>query len=149
LASTFATRPPSQPARTCDPQRCPERAGGHPVAPSSSSSAALEDADRDGRPARGSHPARETIRAVARYRAEVLEELARHGLIPGPDTPPERANELLKSIYIFEIRDARLRHRERERVLGPQPLEPYRREIRALQERYPVLRLPAHHWLER
>lgn len=87
--------------------------------------------------------------AVARYRPEVLEELARHGFTPRPETPPERAYELLKSIYTFEIRAARLRHLERERVLGPQPLDPYRREIRAIQDRYPVLRLPAHHWLER
>lgn len=87
--------------------------------------------------------------AVARYRPEVLEELARHGLTPRPETPPERAYELLKSIYTFEIRAARLRQRERERVLGPQPLDPYRREIRAIQDRYPVLRLPAHHWIER
>ncbi len=87
--------------------------------------------------------------AVARYRPEVLEELARHGLTPRPETPPERAYELLKSIYTFEIRAARLRHLERERILGPQPLDPYRREIRAIQDRYPVLRLPAHHWIER
>ena len=89
------------------------------------------------------------MRAVARYRPEVLEELARHGLVPRPDTPPERAYELLKSIYTFEIREARIRHREREQVLGPQSLEPYRREVRALQDRYPVLRLPAAHWVER
>ncbi len=87
--------------------------------------------------------------AVARYRPEVLEELLRHGIVPRPDTPPERAYELLKSIYTFEIREAKFRHRERERVLGPQPLEIYRREVRALQDRYPVLRLPPFHWLER
>jgi len=87
--------------------------------------------------------------AMARYRPEVLAELARHGVVPRSETPPERAYDLLKSIYTFEIRAARLRHRERERVLGPQPLAPYRREIHAIQERYPVLRLPAHHWVER
>jgi hypothetical protein len=86
---------------------------------------------------------------VARYRAEVLAELVRHGIVPGPETPAERVYELLKSIYTFEVRDVRLRHRERERVLGPQPLDLLRREIRELQARYPVLRLPAHHWVER
>lgn len=85
---------------------------------------------------------------MARYRPEVLEELAKHGLIPRPDTPPERAYELLKSIYTFEIREAKFRRRESERVLGPQPLDAYRREIRAIQDRYPVLRLPARHWVE-
>jgi len=87
--------------------------------------------------------------AVTRYRPEVLAELAAHGLVPRPETPPERVYDLLKSIYTFEVREARMRHRERERVLGPQPLDPYRRELRALQERYPVLRLPAWHWVER
>jgi hypothetical protein len=86
---------------------------------------------------------------VTHFRREVLEELARHGLIPRPDTPPESVYELLKSIYTFEVREANLRRRERERVLGPQALEDYRREIRAIQDRYPVLQLPAHHWVER
>ncbi|HKB95083.1 MAG TPA: hypothetical protein VKC62_12750 [Gaiellaceae bacterium] len=86
---------------------------------------------------------------MARYRPEVLAELARHGIVPRPETPPERVYELLKSIYTFEVREAKFRRRELERVLGPQPLEPYRREIRALLERYPVLSLPAHHWVER
>jgi len=86
---------------------------------------------------------------MPRYRPEVLAELARHGLVPRPDTPPDRVYDLLKSIYTFELRAARLRHQERERILGPQSLEPYRRELHAIQERYPVLRLPAHHWVER
>jgi len=86
---------------------------------------------------------------VARYRPEVLEELARHGIVPRPETPPERVYDLLKSIYTFEVREARMRHQERQRVLGPQPLDAYRQEIRALGERYPVLRLPPYHWLER
>ena len=86
---------------------------------------------------------------MPRYRPEVLEELARHGIVPRPETPPERVYELLKSIYTFEIREARLRHREMERVLGPQPLDEYRREVQALLDRYPILRLPAHHWVER
>lgn len=86
---------------------------------------------------------------MPRYRPEVLEELARHGIRPRSDTPAERVYDLLKSIYTFELRAAKLRHQERVRVLGPQSLEPYRREIRAIQDRYPVLRLPAHHWVER
>lgn len=86
---------------------------------------------------------------MARYRPEVLEELLRHGLVPRPDTPPERVYDLLKSIYTFEIREAKLRHRELERVLGPQPLDALRAAVRALRDRYPVLRLPAHHWVER
>jgi hypothetical protein len=87
--------------------------------------------------------------SVARYRREVLAELAGHGIVPDEASPPEKVYELLKSIYTFEIREARLRYQERVRVLGPQPLEPYRREIQAIQDRYPVLRLPPFHWVER
>lgn len=86
---------------------------------------------------------------MSRYRPEVLALLLPHGLVPRPETPPERAYDLLKSIYTFEIRLAKARFREKERVLGPQPLDAYRREVAALQDRYPVLRLPAHHWVER
>jgi len=86
--------------------------------------------------------------AVPRYRPEVLAALARHGIVPLPDTPPERAYELLKSIYTFEIREAKSRHREKERLLGPQPLDDYRREVRALQDRYPLLRVPSRHWVD-
>jgi hypothetical protein len=86
---------------------------------------------------------------VPRYRPEVLEELARHGLVPRPETTPGRVYDLLKSIYAFEVREAKLRHRERARVLGPQPLDALRADLRALLDRYPVLRLPPHLWLER
>ena len=44
---------------------------------------------------------------VPRYRPEVLAELVRHGIVPHPDTPPERAYDLLKSIYTFELREAK------------------------------------------
>jgi hypothetical protein len=86
---------------------------------------------------------------VASYRPEVLEELALHGIVPRPETSPERVYDLLKSIYTFEVRAAKHRHRERERVLGPQPLDALRADLRALLDRYPVLRLPAPHWVER
>jgi hypothetical protein len=86
---------------------------------------------------------------MLRYRPEVLHLLSAHGIVPRPESPPERVYELLKSIYTFEIRAAKLRHREKERVLGPQPVDALRREVAALQDRYPVLRLPAHHWVER
>jgi hypothetical protein len=84
-----------------------------------------------------------------RYRSEVLELLLDHGLMPRPSTPPERAYELLKSIYAFEVRELNRLRREEERVTGRRSLDAYRAALRALRRRYPVLELPAHHWVER
>jgi hypothetical protein len=86
---------------------------------------------------------------MVRYRPEVLEQLLQHGLVPRPQTPPEPVYDLLKAIYTFEIRAAKLRHQEVARVLGPQPLDAYREAVRAIQNRYPVLRLPPTYWVER
>jgi hypothetical protein len=55
---------------------------------------------------------------------------------------------LLKSIYSYEIRRLKARHREKERVLGPQPLEDYRRGLHELKERYRVLKLAWWQWVE-
>lgn len=83
-----------------------------------------------------------------RYRPFVLEELARWGLVPRPGTDPAAVYSLLKSIYSYEIRRMKARHREKERVLGPQPLEDYRRGLHELKERYRVLKLAWWQWVE-
>jgi len=87
--------------------------------------------------------------AAHRYRPEVLELLERHGLRPRPESDPAAVYDLLKSLYAFEVRRLRLGHQEKERVLGPQPIEDLRRGLAELLDRYPVLRLPSHHWVER
>ena len=86
--------------------------------------------------------------ASYRYRAEVIAELDRHGIRPHGEIPPERVYDLLKSIYTFEVRELNARRREIERVLGPQPLDNYRKRLHALLDRYPVLRIPSQHWVE-
>ena len=83
-----------------------------------------------------------------RYRSDVLGELARWGIVPGPATAPEKVYELLKSIYSYEIRRLRARYKEKERVLGPQPLDDYRRGLHALKEEYRVLKRPWWQWVE-
>ena len=83
-----------------------------------------------------------------RYRPQVLAELTRHGVAPTPDVPPRRVYEFVKSLYTFEIRELKLKRREVGRVLGDQPLELYRAQLRELQERYPVLGLPPEAWVE-
>ncbi|MFP3942164.1 MAG: hypothetical protein ACLF0P_17855, partial [Thermoanaerobaculia bacterium] len=61
---------------------------------------------------------------------------------------PAKVYELLKSIYSYEIRRMRARHKEKERVLGPQPLDDYRRGLHALKEEYRVLKRPWWQWVE-
>ncbi len=83
-----------------------------------------------------------------RYRSFVLDELARWGIAPGPATPPATAYHLLKTIYAFEIREMKLRRRELEHALGPQPLDDYRRGLERLKAKYRVLKLAASEWVE-
>lgn len=83
-----------------------------------------------------------------RYRSFVLAELARWGIVPGPATGPREAYGLLKAIYSYEIRRMRSLHKEKERVLGPQPLDDYRQGLERLKERYRVLKLTPEEWLE-
>lgn len=82
------------------------------------------------------------------YHPNVLRELERWGIAPAPETEPSRAYFLLKAIYCFEIREMKQRRREKEEVLGPQPLEDYRRELDRMKERYDLLRVPARKWVE-
>lgn len=83
-----------------------------------------------------------------RYRPFVLEQLARWGIVPSSRTDPKRAYFLLKAIYCFEIREMKIRRKEKERVLGPQPLDDYRRGLERLKDKYAVLKLPARDWVE-
>jgi len=83
-----------------------------------------------------------------RYRPEILAALERHGLRPTPETDPHAVYDLLKAIYTFEIRGMKARRKEAEAVLGPQPLDAYRRQLQRLKARYPVLQIPAHHWVD-
>jgi hypothetical protein len=84
-----------------------------------------------------------------RYRPEVLQELERIGLRPTPETDPRKVYDFLKALYTFEIREMKARRRELERVLGPQPLDDYRRGLHALKSRYPLLEMPALYWVDR
>jgi hypothetical protein len=83
-----------------------------------------------------------------RWRPGVLAELERFGLRPRPATDPGRVRDLLKTLYTHEIRLAKLRRHEIERVLGPQPLDDYRREVHELKARYPLLGLPLELWVD-
>jgi len=78
-----------------------------------------------------------------RYRETVLNELARHGIIPRDDTPPELIHEFINALYVYEIRS--LRKEMRARLI---PKEDYAKLVEELRKRYPILSLSLGYWIE-
>ena len=76
------------------------------------------------------------------YRADVLEQLWRHGVQPTPMTSPELVHEFVSDLYRFEIR--RLRSRL---VRGDIPKDGYANRVVQLRRRYPLISLKPHQWL--
>jgi len=72
-----------------------------------------------------------------------LEELARHGVIPLGDTPPETAHQFVNDLYIFEIRSLK-----KQLLAGEIPKSDYSNRVEMLRNRYPILSLPIHFWTE-
>ena len=80
---------------------------------------------------------------MIRYKLEILEELARHGLRPLSDTPPARLREQINDLYRIEIRKLRDRCRAGEfstRELPDRVVE--------LRKRYVLLSVPVANWVE-
>lgn len=80
---------------------------------------------------------------MIRYRAEVLEELARHGLRPGPQTSPALLRAQINDLYRIEIR--RLRDRCRAGEFSTRELPAH---VIALRQRYLLLSIPIARWTE-
>ncbi len=80
---------------------------------------------------------------MPRYHAQILEELARHGLVPGAETSPGRLRDAVRDLYKYEIRKLR------DRVIsGDIPKHAYAGYIVELRKRYWLLSIPTHHWIE-
>ena len=77
------------------------------------------------------------------YHPQILEELARHGLVPAADTPPWRLRDAVRDLYKYEIR--KLRDRV---VSGDIPKQDYAGYIVELRKRYWLLSIPTHLWVE-
>ena len=78
-----------------------------------------------------------------RYRLEVLEALARHGVMPRGNTTPARIREHLNDLYRYEIR------RLRDRLLaGEFPKSEYVDRVLQLRGRYLLLSMPVGDWTE-
>lgn len=78
---------------------------------------------------------------VIRYKPEVLDELTRHGLNPGPTTTPERLREQINDLYRIEIRKLRDRCRAGEFSTRDLPAH-----VVELRKRYVLLSIPMAHW---
>jgi hypothetical protein len=76
-----------------------------------------------------------------RYRPEVIEALARHGVRPVEDTAPARIREHLNDLYRYEIRQLRARL-----LRGEFPKEDYVPRVLMLRGRYMLLSMPTSEW---
>ena len=71
-----------------------------------------------------------------RYRADVLAELARHGVVPTLHTSPELVRDFVRDLYKYEIR------RLRDRMVASEfPRSEYAGRVDELRRKYPVLAL--------
>ena len=80
---------------------------------------------------------------MPRYRSDVLDELARHGLAPRPATPPELLREQINDLYRIEIRALRDRCRA-----GEFPVSELPAHVKVLRTRYMLLSIPMALWSE-
>jgi hypothetical protein len=77
------------------------------------------------------------------YKPQVLDALARHGLIPKTTTPPEQLRAFLNEVYRYELRRLRDRYRSREFS----KLDFHVRVIQ-VRKRYPLMSIPVQLWTE-
>ncbi len=75
-------------------------------------------------------------------RPEILDELLRHGLRPGPDTSPYRLREQINDLYRIEVRALRDRCRA-----GEFPIDDLAKHVVELRRRYVLLSIPIEHWV--
>ena len=75
------------------------------------------------------------------YRPEILDELARHGLSPRPDTHPQQLRDAVRELYKYEIR------RLKDRLLAREfQKADYAGRVIELRRRYIVLSIPLDRW---
>lgn len=77
------------------------------------------------------------------YHQQILDELGRHGLVPGPETPPGRLRDAVRDLYKYEIR--KLRDRV---VSGDIPKPEYAGHVIELRKRYWLLSIPTQLWTD-
>ena len=78
---------------------------------------------------------------IYRYHDEILDELARHGLVPRPTSAPQQLRDAVRDLYKYEIRRLRL-----ELLAGRIEKADYAKRVIDLRRRYPVLSIPLQFW---
>ena len=78
-----------------------------------------------------------------RYKADIVEQLAGHGVRPTPSTSPEKVREFLNDLYRYELR--RLRDRLLRREI---PKPDYYAHVVEVRRRYRLLALKPWQWTE-
>jgi len=78
---------------------------------------------------------------IYRYKAEILAQLAEHGVIPKPTTPPTTARGVVNDIYRYELRKLRDRY-----LVGEFSKQDYYRMVVEVRNRYPVMTVLTRHW---
>lgn len=78
-----------------------------------------------------------------RYRLEVLDQLAAHGIRPRETTPPQLVHDFVNDLYRYELRCLR------DRLLRQEIAKPdYTSRVVQIRKRYPLLSLKLWQWLE-
>jgi hypothetical protein len=77
------------------------------------------------------------------YRADVLDQLAIHGIRPRPHTSPDVVHELVSDLYRYELRRMRDRLLRREFARAE-----YFNRILELRRRYPLVSLKPRDFVE-
>lgn len=80
---------------------------------------------------------------VYRYKPEVLELLAMHGVVPKTTTPPTAARAVVNDIYRYELRLLRDRY-----LVGEFSKQAYYDKVVEVRNRYPVMGMLTRHWTE-
>jgi hypothetical protein len=78
-----------------------------------------------------------------KFRPEILDELARHGLKPAAGTAPSLLREQINDLYRYEIRQLRDRCRA-----GEFPTRDLPKHVVTLRKRYVLLSIPMERWVE-
>ena len=78
---------------------------------------------------------------IYRYKAEILAQLATHGVIPKPTTPPTQARAVVNDIYRYELRLLRDRY-----LVGEFSKAEYYDKVVEVRNRYPVMGVLTRHW---
>jgi hypothetical protein len=78
-----------------------------------------------------------------RYKPEILAQLADHGVVPKPTTPPTTARGVVNNIYRYELRLLRDRY-----LVGEFSKRDYYDKVVEIRNRYPVMGVLTRNWID-